>query len=294
MNTLAIQNVLAYGQYFLSNLGFLRPYLAAIILGLGLSRFTDAMVLYMLSDNVHTQVQPKTYRSNITMANRSLNVDPVSVIGGVLFSNAPVANTPEAIVEEAKNFTLIGTLEGDPSFARAVVRIIEANSQPQEFGIGQKIGNALLIAIGREKIWVKQNNVKFAIKVGEDTNQAAAASASNVAPSASGTITKILSRQEVNEKILGNPGAMYQGASFGPNLVDGKIQGYKIHRVNETHIFYTLGARSGDVITAVNGYPLSDTEQMLELWKNIKTMPRIQVNLIRNNQPLNYDFQIRN
>ena len=131
------------------------------------------------------------------------------------------------------------------------------------------------------------------INVGETTEQIAKA-AGEVASAAGGTITKVLSRQEVNEKILGNPNAIYQGAAFGPNLVNGKIEGYKIHRVNNDHIFYTLGARSGDIIKSVNGYPLSDTERMFELWKSVKTMPRVEVVVLRNGQEMKFDFQIRN
>ena len=72
------------------------------------------------------------------------------------------------------------------------------------------------------------------------------------------------------------------------------LEGYKIHRVKPDHIFYDLGARSGDIIKNVNGFDLADTEKMFELWKSIKTAPRVTIDLIRGGKPVKYDFHIRN
>lgn len=44
----------------------------------------------------------------------------------------------------------------------------------------------------------------------------------------------------------------------------------KIYQVTAEHIFYQLGARSGDIIKRVNGMPLGETEKMLEIWSAIK------------------------
>ena len=85
-----------------------------------------------------------------------------------------------------------------------------------------------------------------------------------------------------------------EGAQFGPHLVNGRIEGYKIARVNDDHVFAKLGARSGDIIRKVNGYALSDTERMLDLWKAIRTAPEVKIELEREGKTITYDFQIRN
>ena len=98
----------------------------------------------------------------------------------------------------------------------------------------------------------------------------------------------------MNKNILGNPAKIYEGAQFGPHLVNGKIEGYKIARVNDDHVFAKLGAKSGDIIKKVNGYGLNDTERMLDLWKAIKTAPAVKIELERDGKQITYDFQIRN
>ncbi len=288
-----LRNILLLIANKIGNTKAYLPYLAAIVFGLGLSRFANAMAFMAISDENPVLTVP-SQRANRSIATKQRGGDLMSILDGPIMRRAPVEETPvEAVVpEEVKNFSLIGTLEGDPSFARAVLQIIGENVAPQEYAIGQKIGVATLIGIGREKIWVRIGGEKIEIKVGESTAQVG-----QNAPAATRTgnvITKVLSRQEVNEKILGNPNAIYQGAAFGPNLVNGQIDGYKIHRVNPDHVFYSLGARSGDIIKSVNGYPLSDTERMFELWKSVKTMPRVEVVILRNGQEMKFDFHIRN
>ena len=39
------------------------------------------------------------------------------------------------------------------------------------------------------------------------------------------------------EKYMKNPADLYKDARFGPNLINGKIDGYKIYQVAVSHIF---------------------------------------------------------
>ena len=107
-------------------------------------------------------------------------------------------------------------------------------------------------------------------------------------------INKTISRQDVVNMMKGNASSIYKGASFGPDLKDGKITGYKIHRVKPNHLFFKLGARSGDVVRRVNGFELNDTERMFELWKSIKTAPSVNLQLERNGKLHTYNFNIIN
>ncbi|MDH4263364.1 MAG: hypothetical protein OEV78_10005 [Spirochaetia bacterium] len=270
-------------------------YFATVILGLSASRFVSSVIIYMLATEIQGMVNPSSAMMTGSDSRKevsSVNIDLASIIDGVFFKRPVVETVSQQENAPAKNFSLIGTLEGDPVFARAVIRINGAPEEPKEYALGEKIGNAVLIVIGYEKIWVRENGVKYKVEVGESSQDVQ--SKLNT-PMDGGSQTRVLSRQEINDKILGNPAAIYGGgAAFGPNLEDGKITGFKLHRVPENHIFYTLGARSGDIIKSVNGYPLSNTGQMMELWNNIKTLPRVNVELIRDGKTMRFDFEIRN
>ena len=165
------------------------------------------------------------------------------------------------------------------------------------------VQSASVISIAQEYIWIRMGQGRYKLKIGQSTTDLAqqpaaadpnAAAAPAAAAGGGQVISKVISREEVNKNILGNPAKIYEGAQFGPHLVNGKIEGYKIARVNDDHVFAKLGAKSGDIIRKVNGYGLNDTERMLDLWKAIKTAPSVKIELERDGKQITYDFQIRN
>ena len=279
----------------------LLTFLAVFITGLGLARFTYAATFSILLQQTSTQNAPKNSSGRSLRAPQSNLIDPQSLVGGNLFADVLTIENFEAVEEaipaEAKNFILLGTLEGHWSFARAVIQVIGSNEAAHEYAIGQKIGIAKIIDIGREKIWVRINGEKRVVKVGEDPGKLSQPPGGNAKVAEDGdvtVITRVLLRQEVNEKLKGDMDGMYRGAKWGPLFKNKKIVGFKLFRLSGNHIFYALGARSGDVIKSVNGFPLSNTEQMLELWNNVSSMNRIQVLIDRNGKKIKYDFHIRN
>lgn len=287
---------------------------AAVLLGLSLARFGHSVTLYMVSKS--TPLPPP--RQAVAQSNSSEQMfsDPTITVGGALFQRAgegtTAANAAAVVEQPAKPFKLTATLEGSPEFARALIEVqgegireycaASRACSKKEKDCECTVQNATIISIAQEHIWIKLNQNRYKLKIGQSTTdlaqQAAAAPATPgqpaVATSGGTVISKVISREEVNKNILGNPAKIYEGAQFGPHLVNGKIEGYKIARVNDDHVFAKLGAKSGDIIRKVNGYGLNDTERMLDLWKAIRTAPEVKIELERDGKVITYDFQIRN
>jgi hypothetical protein len=286
---------------------------AAVILGLSLARVGHSVVLYGISKS--TPLPPPRAAVQQNNTNDQIFSDPTITVGGALFQKAgetPAAGAAAVVEQPAKPFKLTATLEGPPDVARALIETqgesireycaASAGCRKKEKECECSVQNATIISIAQEHIWIKMNQSRYKLKIGQSTTDLAAQAAA--APAAAGVpaavsgggqvISKVISREEVNKNILGNPAKIYEGAQFGPHLVNGKIEGYKIARVNDDHVFAKLGARSGDIIRKVNGYGLSDTERMLDLWKAIKTAPEIKIELERDGKNITYDFQIRN
>lgn len=191
-----------------------------------------------------------------------------------------------------------GTLSGHWSFARVTIRE-KANNDSEEFSIGEMVGGYKVQAIEQHFVVLKKGGLSLKVNIGETPAQAKerlrpkdGSQVSSIGPS-SQTIQKVLSREDVNRK-LKDPNTIYKNARFGPHLVDGKIEGYKVYQVGKDHVFYALGARSGDIVKRVNGMPLNETEKMLEIWGSIKQAPKITVDLERQGKIITYEFIIRN
>ncbi|MCC5813321.1 MAG: general secretion pathway protein GspC [Leptospira sp.] len=190
-----------------------------------------------------------------------------------------------------------GTISGDSSFARVTLR--DKSNNTMEYSIGEQLGSFRIRSIDQHFIILKRGKLNLKVLIGESIAQAKEKIKQKETDSdtqqltSSQTIQKVLSREDVNRK-LKDPNVIYKDARFGPHLVDGKIEGYKLYQVARSHIFYSLGARSGDIVKRVNGMPLNETEKMLEIWKSVQTAPKIAIDLDRKGKIITYEFLIRN
>ncbi|MBV6492219.1 MAG: hypothetical protein LDLANPLL_00211 [Turneriella sp.] len=285
----------------------------AVLVGLGLARLTHSSILYFVTKSLPLPAPRALQQNNET--NAPAFMDPTITVGGALFQRlgeTAVAGAPTTVEQPAKPFKLTATLEGPVDIARALIEVqgegireycaASSACRKKDRECECVVQNATIISIAQEYIWIKMNQSRYKLKIGQSTTdliqqaeqQAAAKPAAAQGVSTGQVISKVISREEVNKNILGNPAKIYEGAQFGPHLVNGKIEGYKIARVNDNHIFAKLGAKSGDIIRKVNGYGLNDTERMFELWKAIRTAPEVKIELERDGKIITYDFQIRN
>ncbi len=285
---------------------------AAVILGFSLARIGHSVALYAVSKA--TPLPPARQAVAENTNSEQMFSDPTITVGGALFQRAGEAGTAAAaavVDQPAKPFKLTATLEGNAEFARALIEVqgegireyCMASSFCRRKECECNVQSASVVSIAQEYIWIRMGQGRYKLKIGQSTTDLAQQPATAdpnaaAAPAAAGgpgqVISKVISREEVNKNILGNPAKIYEGAQFGPHLVNGKIEGYKIARVNDDHVFAKLGAKSGDIIRKVNGYGLNDTERMLDLWKAIKTAPAVKIELERDGKQITYDFQIRN
>jgi general secretion pathway protein C len=198
---------------------------------------------------------------------------------------------------DADQMLITGTLSGHWSFARVTIREKSSNDS-EEFAIGEMVGGYKVQDIEPHYVVLKKGGLSLRVNIGETPAQAKErlrpkGEEGVPALASSQTVQKVLSREDVNRK-LKDPNTIYKNARFGPHLVDGKIEGYKLYQVAKDHVFYALGARSGDIIRRVNGMPLNETEKMLEIWSSVKQAPKITVDLERQGKIITYEFIIRN
>jgi general secretion pathway protein C len=194
---------------------------------------------------------------------------------------------------------LTGTVSGHPSFARASFKEKD-KEDAEEYGIARKVSETgyVVKAIAEHHAVITKGGLNLKIEVGE-TIKDAKANVINSQPEAKENlptgqkVIRYVSRTDF-ERYLRDETLIYKDAKFGPNLVNGQIDGYKIYTVASTHIFYQLGARNGDVVKRLNGIPLNNTQKMLEMWGNIKNSQNVSIDIERKGQVIPYEFIIKN
>ncbi|MEM7179681.1 MAG: PDZ domain-containing protein [Spirochaetota bacterium] len=193
---------------------------------------------------------------------------------------------------------ITGIVSGSPSFARTTIRLPKERSA-EEYSILQKVGPYQILAIQAQKIILALDDQhSLTVYVGESIADAKKryleANPVRVAentPSSGQTYKKIIAGSKVKE-LLNNP--PLKRIQLGPNLVNDKIDGYKVYKVGTKSPFYSLGCRDGDIIKRVNGMPLQDTKKMMQIYNSLSHVDTITLDIERNGQIVTYEFHVRN
>lgn len=98
-------------------------------------------------------------------------------------------------------------------------------------------------------------------------------------------------QREIDEAI-NNLDKLYTEIRAVPNFSGGKVSGMKILSVKNDSIFAKLGMRRGDVLQKINGVEL-DVKRGFEIFNQLKDQKSIQLDLIRQGQPVTMEYEIR-
>ena len=76
-------------------------------------------------------------------------------------------------------------------------------------------------------------------------------------------------------------------------LPDPKDKGFKLSEIQPDSIFQQMGLRDGDVVNAINGQPLTDPSQALQLLNSLSSQNSVGISIVRGGQPQQFTYEIR-
>lgn len=76
-------------------------------------------------------------------------------------------------------------------------------------------------------------------------------------------------------------------------MQDGRVVGFRLFQFEKNSMFEKLGMRDGDVITEINGIPLSSAAKTVQLLNGMKQERSMNVQILRNGQPVTLDMAVK-
>lgn len=77
-----------------------------------------------------------------------------------------------------------------------------------------------------------------------------------------------------------------------PNIVNGKIAGFKVLTVVPTGIFAHMGFQPGDIIRSVNGTPLSSPQEAVNLLSGLMNENNVSIDITQGSQNITMNYRI--
>jgi len=104
-------------------------------------------------------------------------------------------------------------------------------------------------------------------------------------------IIRAVSKTEVH-KYTKDFKSIWKSISIKEVKENDKIIGFKVNSIKEGTIFYKLGLKKGDIITAVNNKPMKSYASAFKIYKGVKTMTSLKITVTRNNQTKDLEYEI--
>lgn len=197
-----------------------------------------------------------------------------------IFGTAPDAAAPKPAI-------LLRGVGVHAGAARAAIEDTGTHEQ-RLVAVGDSIGDGRVAAIAWDHLTIARPGgdltVRLAPSADEPPPVEPAATGTTPTPPASGIRRTganafIVDRRALASALDSASGLMSQVRAVA-EIEDGRTTGFRVFQVADESLFAALGLASGDVVQRVNGKPVTDPAALLGFLKQLRTEPRVALDVV--------------
>ena len=94
------------------------------------------------------------------------------------------------------------------------------------------------------------------------------------------------------EEFRNEPMKIFEHVRFVPVRSREGLKGYRVLPQKNRELYNKLGIRPSDLVTAVNGVPLNNTQEAMKLMQTLQDAQSLQVDIVRGGQPQSLTFSL--
>lgn len=197
---------------------------------------------------------------------------------------APVAAVDDNLSDtQLTNLVLKGTIASTiPEFSVAV--IADRNAEQKVYVIGDTVASgATLHAVYRERVVLNESGSLTNLRIPSDFPQGAASASRRTTNTTRRAATND-NAQSIQSVVSQNLASLSDVIRPTPYTVDGQQTGYRVYPGRNRQQFAALGLRPGDLIMDIDGQPLTDPTQAMQVFQSLGTAEQVTVTLERNGE----------
>jgi general secretion pathway protein C len=228
-------------------------------------------------------------------------------------------NKKNEIQKSELKLTVIGTIYGgDPKSGVAMIENSDTKAI-NSFMVGDEIlpgENAVLSHVLKEKIFILRDNSRYEFlevanpefQRSSRKNRGNSSKDSEMAGSSTKSAQDTFSEpgferkgnsvsmsSEYRRKTLTSDMAkVLQDAKAEPNMVDGKLKGFRLTRIRDDSIYLKAGFQDLDVITEINGIELISASQAISTLQSLRDASKIEITYMRGDQKSTVALNVSN
>lgn len=273
------------------------PRAVSVLLLLGLGVMAAQVTWQVLEPDVRPAATVDIAAESVAPTTAATPESPFATVARLpLFGVLREGATPEPVVapETRLRLRLVGLMAGDaPEQGHAI--IVESGSPERLYRVGDAVGGgqARLHQIHTDRVILERDGGYETLRLPRPDGSTAGAPTSAApvqaaAPAPTATDEPRIQRSEW----LGDPERLLQVVRARPVIQDGALYGLEVSPTRNARQFQQAGLRPGDVITSVNGMPLSAIDDADSLFQDLAGQLRVDLVVERDGQALPLSIQL--
>ncbi|MEM7206318.1 MAG: type II secretion system protein GspC [Pseudomonadota bacterium] len=188
--------------------------------------------------------------------------------------------------ETKLNLTLHGVLAYDPP-ENALAIISSGGQRETIYAIGDKIvGNTTLRAVHADRVIIRRSGKDETLRLPEKVAalgnvQTSSTTTSAASSSASAGTDLPTDPKELRDRLVKEPSMMADLVTMRPYKRDGQLIGFRIQPRKNPELLRSFGIEAGDVITSVNGTPLTSNREGITALSKLRKATSVDLLVLR-------------
>lgn len=275
-----------------------------ILIAFSIARLASDLMWFSPASNSHTTSVdiPPTLTSQPQFTNDGRVNAQISPALAHLFGTRTLPTettiTGLPLQQTSLNLVLKGILADRDSGNRFAL-IKTGGAREQVYRIGDQIAGAEIIGIEARRVVLRRNGVNEALdlEVRKLAGKSVNASVVNRVDSNDGIrqlsdTDRSISRSTLSQQLKNLPSLLQQARAI-PHSESGEQIGFRIVELKQGSVFEQLGIRQNDIIYAVNGTPVRNTEDALNAYRNMASTSTFRIGLLRNGQDVKLNVAVQ-
>jgi general secretion pathway protein C len=251
------------------------PQLATFVLALALAAQLAFIVVAMTS---RSRAAPPPAAVAAPMA----PLDIGGLVNAHLFGNAAVQASGDAANAPPSSMPLVlaGVLATeDPKLGMAIIG--ESAQAAKVVSVGQQVpGGAQLHSVYSDRAIIDRSGVLESVYLPRRSNGQIGAPPPPMPVAAANNSEAMVER--MRKLVSDDPGLIGQVMRPQPVFAGGQMKGFRLYPGANRQAFARLGLRAGDMVTAINGTPLTDKDRAQEIFGTLASSTDARVTITRN------------
>ncbi len=208
-----------------------------------------------------------------------------------------------ALEKTSLQVRLRGTVHREKGNSVAIIEDLKTRKQDL-YHVGDMIsGEAKLIAVSRNKVYLERNGKQEILEVYEKTEEKPSERLAERPPLgrsiSTGRGIKRLSAdryripQEDLKDAFENMNELLTQVRVVPNFKDGEPDGFKLLSIKRGSLIQRAGLRDGDIVKRVNGIEIDSPDKAFEVYEQVRNEPLITVEVLRGGSKKTFRYEVR-